>query len=331
MSNQNFEVRRDFWFACVDIDVLEDDRLTPIEKIVFCLLCRFVNLGNRDCFPSVKKIAEKANCSEFSVQKALKKLVDLGLIERQERFINGRQTTSLYKIIGFRASCYEHNRESEGGSTRLTPPPTTLTDGGQSDVPPYNDIQNNDIYYSTREANLPNSTEPEKSKELEPETEPKKNQCSDNSENQKNVDKAVNSNPEEHFALGAAPSIMQPTARYLLQRTGRKYLAWEEILALRELSASQMPARVQKEIDRACERFQRQGKPLSSLRFEYIASALRNQPTRGKKSKNKQPEAMKKTQEIRTCTNEQAEAEMARIEELQAKFDAKINREVQGA
>ena len=36
-------------------------------------------------------------------------------------------------------------QKEEGGSTTLTPPSTTLTDGGQRDVPPINDIQNNDI------------------------------------------------------------------------------------------------------------------------------------------------------------------------------------------
>lgn len=324
MNNENFEVQRDFWFACVDIDVLEDNRLTPIEKVVFCLLCRYVNLGSRDCFPSIKKLAEKANCSEFSVQKALKRLAELGLIERQERFINGRQTTSLYTIIGFKAPYYKNKSEAKGGSTKLTPPPSTLTHEGQSDVPPINDIQNNDIIYSTREADLPNSTGPEKTNEFEPQADPKETSSSDNEKNQKNVDKAVNSNPEEKFTPDNAPEIMKATAELLLLKTGRKFLAWEEVLALRELSASQMPARVQKEIDTACERFMRQGKSLSSLRFEYIASALRNQPTRGKKAKNKSQSENVKPSEIRKCTDAQAEAEMARIEELQAKFDGKV-------
>ena len=64
-------------------------------------------------------------------------------------------------------------------------------------------------------------------------------------------------------------------------------------------------------------------KPLSSLRFEYIASSLRNQPTRGKKTKNKsQPET--KPSEIRKYTDAEAEAEMAKIEEMQRKFDGEV-------
>ena len=287
MSNQAFEVQRNqsaFWFACVDIAVLDDERLTPIEKIVFCLLCRYTTWQKRECFPSVKIISQKAKCSEYSVQKALKKLVELGLIERKERFINGRQTTSLYTIIGFEAPCYKGDKDCGEGSICLTPPPSTLTDGGQRDVP-QNENQINDIITLTREAELPKSSEPEKTNSHGNAVESQEKTISDKPKTEKNVIKAENSNSDELFAPESAPNIMHPTARYLLQRTGRSFLAWEEILALRELSASQMPSRVQKEIDTACERFKRQGKPLSSLRFEYIASALRNQPTRGNKAK----------------------------------------------
>ena len=181
----------------------------------------------------------------------------------------------------------------------------------------------NDIIYSNEGDGLPKITDCESANEAGI----KENQISDNLKTEKTVVKTEVSNPEEHFAPKAAPSIMQPTARYLLQRTGREYLAWEEILALRELSASQMPARVQKEIDTACERFQRHGKPLSSLRFEYIASALRNQPTRGhkaNKTKNKLQSAPVNLSEIPTCSDAEAEAEMAKIEEMQRKFDEEV-------
>lgn len=147
-----------FWFACVDVDVLEDERLTPIEKVVFSLICRYANPQTRAAYPSIKTLAQKANCSEFSVQKAIKHLIEFGLIERQERFIGGRQTTSLYKIIGFEAPCYRLPKK-DGGSTILTPPPSTLTDGGQRDVP-QKDTSMKDIISLTGEAELPDSEFP---------------------------------------------------------------------------------------------------------------------------------------------------------------------------
>ncbi len=121
----------------------------------------------------------------------------------------------------------------------------------------------------------------------------------------------------------AAPNIMQPTARYLLMRTKRKYLAWHEIITLRELAANQVPSRVQKEIDIACERFERQGRPLALLRFEYIAAVLRDQPTYGRKAKMKAAsKAVKAVKENHEDYDEaKAEAELKLIEELQEKYN----------
>lgn len=73
---------------------------------------------------------------------------------------------------------------------------------------------------------------------------------------------------------------MRSTAEYLLLKTGRKGLDEEEISALRTLDAHHYPARVQREIDKAVERYGRLGRPLRTLSFGYILSALQHQPSR---------------------------------------------------
>lgn len=123
--------------------------------------------------------------------------------------------------------------------------------------------------------------------------------------------------PAESFSPEDAPEIMRSTAEYLLLKTGRKTLTENEISALQELSANQYPSRVQKEIDRACERFTRNGNKLETLTFVYIAGALRNQPSLKKKRKPAKP----KPPEVPTRTREEIEADMARIKELEAEFD----------
>lgn len=273
--------RKDWWFACVDIDVIRDKTLSQSAKFVFTVLCTFVTVNNRGCWPSNDAVAEAAGVSVPTVKRAYAELEARGIIERSARYNQGEgQTSSYTKIIGHNAECYDG--QDTPGSPMNTP---QLTD----ELPPgspvsYKGNQENNIYYSNEGSPLP--------------------------------DYVPRPLPGDIYSSDDAPDIMKPTAELLLLKTGRKNLAWEEILALRELSASQMPARVQKEIERACERFQRQGKPLSSLRFEYIASALRNQPTRGKRK----PKTSKPA-EIPACSDAQAEAEMARIAELQAKFD----------
>ena len=119
------------------------------------------------------------------------------------------------------------------------------------------------------------------------------------------------------------PDIMRPTAEYFLLKTGRKSLTEADISSLRELSAHQYPSRVQKEIDRACERFRRKGNSLETLTLSYIAGSLRNQPTLGRKSRAKsKPDGMSLTQaEIDATREEQTYEELARdLEQLKAEM-----------
>lgn len=85
---------------------------------------------------------------------------------------------------------------------------------------------------------------------------------------------------DDKASIQDAPGDMRATAEYLLLKTGRESLTQSEISSLRELNATQYPARVQKEIDKACERFKRKKRDLLTLSFNYIAGALRNQPSR---------------------------------------------------
>ena len=123
-------------------------------------------------------------------------------------------------------------------------------------------------------------------------------------------------NPEETHTPDEAPDVMKSTAELLLLKTGRTGLSWEEISALRTLSATQYPSRVQKEIDRAITRFNRKGRPLHTLTFMYIAGSLAHQPSLAKKRKAKPTPA-----QTPVHSNDNADAEMAEIEAILAKFD----------
>ena len=125
-------------------------------------------------------------------------------------------------------------------------------------------------------------------------------------------------NPKEVCTPDDAPDIMKSTAELFLHKTGRQGLTWDEVSALRDLAATQYPSRVQKEIDTAVKRFIKRGQSLSALTIGYIAGSLSHQPSRNRKRKLK-PEIIP---EVPNCSAEQAEAEMAEIEALQAKFDA---------
>ena len=299
MSKRVIKLSRILPYSMIDNAVLIDETLSPIDKVVFCVLCVHAGIESRQCVLKVKTIAREANCSERSVQNSLKTLEERGIIERAERFKEGSQVSSNYQVIGREAFCYT-------GCNTCTPPRTTCTRGagdarGGCTTCTQNEKSLNDIKDSlTGEALLP---EPENFPVVFEDGQP--------------VEPPKPDDPEEVYSPSDAPAIMRPTAELFLYKTGRKGLTWEEISALRELSASQVPARVQKEIDTAVKRFLKRGQALSELTLNYIAGSLSHQPTRGKKRKIPKSKPLS----VPECTDEQAEAEMAEIEALQAKFD----------
>ena len=271
--------KKDFWFTCVDTDVLRDKKLSGTSRLVFAILCSYANFNTRSCFPKIKTLAEDAGFSERTIQKALSELEERGVLKRVVRYRkeDGAQISSEYLLYGFHASCYEQE---------ATPPSQDSGSVGEADftgaVNPDSDqelYQENYIKNTLKgEAELPDSENQKKQKN---------NYAEKSQENSvPQTEKIPGKTENEIYSPDAAPDIMRPTARYLLQRTGRENLTWDEISALRELSNSQFPTRVQKEIDIACERFQRVGRSMKFLNFGYIAAALRNQPTRKLQAKS---------------------------------------------
>lgn len=74
-----------------------DFDLIPSAFCVYSYLCRCKNAkdGNT-CFPSYRTIAAACCISKRSVSNALRQLEALGLVKRQNRFQNKRQTSNLY-------------------------------------------------------------------------------------------------------------------------------------------------------------------------------------------------------------------------------------------
>jgi DNA-binding Lrp family transcriptional regulator len=105
--------KSDFWFACVDIEVIKDNVLSPCDKAVFMAICAHADVKTRTTPIAVKSLAREVGCSERSVQNSIKMLMERGVLGRTERFKNGRQITSSYQVIGHNADCYRSPRISE--------------------------------------------------------------------------------------------------------------------------------------------------------------------------------------------------------------------------
>lgn len=94
-------------FCMIDYAILDDMRLTGIDLNVYAALKRWAN-ADRECWPSAKKIAEKARTSERSCFRSLKHLEELGYITRRQRTEDGFKKTTVYQIMSSVAVSYCH-------------------------------------------------------------------------------------------------------------------------------------------------------------------------------------------------------------------------------
>jgi hypothetical protein len=98
--------------------------------------------------------------------------------------------------------------------------------------------------------------------------------------------------------LGDAPSAMRETLEYFLLKTGRTGIGHEELAALRALEGIHTPARVNKEIALAVDRFEKKGRHLSRLTLRYIYMSLRHQNSLKNVRRQSQPQMRAKKETI---------------------------------
>jgi hypothetical protein len=80
-------------------EVFERSKTQGNARLVLLSLADSCN-DDASCWPSIRKIAEKANISEPITKKYLNALIQIGVITRDEREdFSGRQTSNLYTII----------------------------------------------------------------------------------------------------------------------------------------------------------------------------------------------------------------------------------------
>ena len=271
-----------FWFCQVDIEVLRDPELSPTDKAVYAILCSFASVADRSGRPSIGTIADATNCSKNTARTAIKNLVSRGVLVREERYCEGRQTSCLYKIIGVNAY---RGSKSEGGRVQIL-----RGEGSKSDR---------------------QELEP---KELDLKDPSSKGAPAPDEQNSLSVDdESVSVNeeplPENDAALKKIPSAMQETVEFLLMKTGRSGLLPEEIGLIMALEKIHLPSRIQREISRAADRFKSKDKPLSSLTFVYIYDSLKYQQS--KKTGKAEPKPPEMSEENKAWEA----ANLARMEE----------------
>ena len=104
MNYEVIEITRDsgdFWFTCVDSDVIANKELSLMAKYIFSVLCMIAGFGHRSCSPSNKKIAQIAGFSESTIANAIEELEAKGAIIRERRFSKyGLQISCIIHLVG---------------------------------------------------------------------------------------------------------------------------------------------------------------------------------------------------------------------------------------
>lgn len=99
-SGDSVRNKRKGGFTTIVNEVFDTVGLDTYEKLIYMSLLRFANEKTETCFPSYKKIAESASCSEKTAERTIAKLVEKGFIDKQVRFYeNGRPRSNLYTIL----------------------------------------------------------------------------------------------------------------------------------------------------------------------------------------------------------------------------------------
>lgn len=285
-----------FWFCQVDIEVLRDPELSPTDKAVYAIICSFASVADRSGRPSIGTIADATNCSKNTARSAIKNLVSRGVLVREERYCDGRQTSCLYKIIGVNAY---RSSKSEGGRVQILKGEGSKNDRQELE-PKELDLKDP----LSEGADAPDGQNP-----LSPDEET----FLVHEEPLSADDTALLVNeeplPENDAALKKIPSAMHETVEFMLLKTGRSGLLPEEIGPIMALEKIHLPSRIQREISRAADRFKSKDKPLSSLTFVYIYDSLKYQQS--KKTGKAEPKPPEMSEENKAWEA----ANLARMEE----------------
>ena len=93
----NYSEAESLGFIKFPLPILLDERLDFVDKILWCLLCRFCDAEGK-CYPSVERLSEGLGLERRSVFSHLLKLESVGLLTRQKR--QGRSTVYVLRALG---------------------------------------------------------------------------------------------------------------------------------------------------------------------------------------------------------------------------------------
>ena len=273
-----------FLYSTPDNDVLRDTSLTATTYRVYNYLESLADRGTHETFPKVITIANDLGICKRTVQYCLKTLHEKGIVERILRKSESNpkyNAPSRFIIHGRLAPCYA---KQEQQSPIWVQPVACM--GATSCIQVLESPVQEESLRTTLKGEAETSQTigniPTISEETVGECETQEATFSEAPKAPVRARKSsVEERPSVKADLTGVPDIMLPTARarYWLQRTGHTALTDKDVSDLVELSNTQYPTYVNKEIDVAVERFTRLGRDLRTLHMGYIVKCMAGKRT----------------------------------------------------
>lgn len=126
-------MRADQYFAVIPEWVITT--VSPRALQVYAMLRRSADWDSGDTFVGIPRLAERCGTSERTIQRALAELEEAQAIEVTPRFVNGRQTSNLYRLLSIPPD-YRGDRNVTGEGVK------DVAGEGDKNVVPYIESQN---------------------------------------------------------------------------------------------------------------------------------------------------------------------------------------------
>ena len=274
------KTRSKFLFSQPDNAVLYDTALCKTAYQLYNILVEMANKKTHQVTVEVRILAERLGRAPITTRKHLSTLVHLGIIIRK---LNKSKTNpkvneaSTFTVVGRHAKRYEYSEyagDYPSDEDQKRQYPTVKNDTQKQEKKPIRE---------SLESNLKGETEFSKENNISHETETPVTPTASISE--KKPEKTKPSIKAVKYDLSGIPEVMRPVAEYLLMKTNRPTLRDSEREILRELDTHHTTARILKEINKCCERFENEGRDIQQLTFNYIGKILAAQDSRTHKEK----------------------------------------------
>lgn len=85
-------------FTIVDNKVLDDSDLDTYDKLTYIALCKFANIQNSSCYPSIATLCKVVGCGNKRLIKSIDNLIAKGYITKYKRKKENSNDTNIYII-----------------------------------------------------------------------------------------------------------------------------------------------------------------------------------------------------------------------------------------